>query len=68
MQRSNTIGDVVAVRTRNVFCASDNSPDRTIELEGEYDVIGATYLTNEAPLRAQVALVHVFRGVLHQRH
>lgn len=51
-----------------MFCASDNSPDRTIELEGEYDVISATYLTNEAPLGAQVALVHVFRSVLHQRH
>lgn len=61
MQRSETIGDVV-------LCASDNSPDRTIELEGEYDVISATYLTNEAPLRAQVALVHVFGGVLYQRH
>lgn len=56
MQRSDTTG------------ASENSPDRAIELEGEYDVISATYLTNEAPLRAQVALVHVLGGALHQRH
>lgn len=60
MQRSHTIGDVH-------LCAPDNSPDGAIELEGEDDVIGATYLTNEAPLRAQVALVHVLRSVLHQR-
>lgn len=63
MQRSNTTGDV---QTGKVL--SDNSPGRTIELEGEYDVISATYLTNEAPLRAQVALVHVLRSALHQRH
>lgn len=56
MQRSDTTG------------ASENSPDRAIELEGEYDVISATYLTNEAPLRAQVTLVHVLGGALHQRH
>lgn len=51
-----------------LFRASDSSPDRTIKLEGEYYVIGVTYLTNEAPLGAQVALVHVFGSVLHQHH
>lgn len=45
-----------------------NSPGCAFELEGEYYVVSMTYLTDEAPLSAQVTLVHVFRSRLHQCH
>lgn len=63
------IGHTLALQTLNVFRApGGNSPGRAVELEGEYYVVSMTYLTNEAPLSAQVTLVHMFRSVPHQGH
>lgn len=44
-----------------------NVPGGAFKLKGEDDVIGVTYLTNEAALGAQVAVEHVVGGVLRQR-
>lgn len=69
MYHSTKIDYVLAIQMLNVFCApDDSSPGRAVELEGEYYVIRMTYLTNEAPLSAQVTLVHMFGSVLHECH
>ena len=44
----------------------DDAPGGGVELEGEDDVVGVTRLTDEAALRAQVAVEHVVGGVLQQ--
>lgn len=42
-------------------------PGGGLKLEGEDDVIGVTYLANEATLSAQVTVVHMVGGIFYQR-